>query len=77
MSNVSRSVYQKLKEENKRLLADIRTLTMDSVSMQAVLVHRNWKNRFTQDKEFSEMLKKFAQKYMKEHPEEFPWLNKQ
>lgn len=69
MSNVSRSVYQKLKEENKRLINDIRILVYpdDSNGWKPVLT--KWRQKFQEDDEFTRMLQEVCREYLKEHPE--------
>jgi len=69
MSNVSRSVYQKLKEENKRLLLDLYVLTMTPISIESINTRKKWRDKFTEEAEFNALLKEVAQQYIKEHPE--------
>ena len=49
-SPVSRSVYQKLAEENKRLKADIYSIV--TLSKGWMEVHDRWKKKFDADKAF-------------------------
>ncbi len=65
MSKVSRSVYQKLKEENNRLTKDLRAITMDFNKE----VFRKWREKFTDDDAFHVTMKKVAREYMDKHPE--------
>jgi hypothetical protein len=59
MSAVSRSVYQKLKEENKRLLKDIKLLTYSSYeSPDRILCIKKWRDKFRQEEEFNNTIKK-------------------
>lgn len=69
MSNVSRSVYQTLAEENKRLLYDIRILTAEGISPERILLIEKWRKRFKEEKDLRLLLKQFAVEYFKEHPE--------
>ena len=48
MSNISRSVFQKLKEENKRLINDIKILVEREFppSDVKVLVTNKWRKKF-------------------------------
>lgn len=73
MSQVSRSVYQKVCEENKKLLKDIYILTGDIVDSSTMWEYMNvrtkWREKFTQDRELRELLHKAAIEYVKEHPE--------
>lgn len=59
MSNVSRSVYQKLSEENKRLLHDLYVISMSPVSFESIEVRKKWKDKFTKDKEFNDMMREW------------------
>lgn len=74
MSKVSRSVYQKLAEENKRLLADIRLLTEDRrvPSAEKILCVIKWQNKFREEKEFNEAMIKACRQYIKDHADELP-----
>lgn len=69
MSKVSRSVYQKLAEENKRLLRDIEIMCSGSVSLEKIRMIKKWRNKFKKDQEFRNLLKEYAVKYFKDHPE--------
>lgn len=70
MSAVSRSVYQKVCEENKRLKADIKRLVMNYESapeyLETLMRHRKI---FCEEASFNAMMKDFAIQYTKEHPE--------
>ena len=57
MSSVSRSVYQKLKEENKRLMNDIFIITMKPLTLESINVRSKWKKKFTEDQEFNQLLR--------------------
>ena len=65
MSKVSRSVYQKLKEENNRLTQDLRAITMDYNKD----VFKRWQDKFSQDDEFNQLLKKVCSEYLEKRPE--------
>ncbi len=55
---VSRSTYQKLKEENKKLLSDIRILTESGFpSADKIMTLAKWRKKFEEDREFYVMLK--------------------
>lgn len=73
MSNVSRSVYQKVCEENKRLKEDIKILVCTCISNYDRQKHADtvnkWRKRFRDDEELRQILKDFATEYIKEHPE--------
>jgi len=75
MSNVSRSVYQKLKEENKRLLADIQILSMEtSAPFEAITnkaayeVRTKWRNKFKEEREMNLIIQQACKNYMKNNP---------
>jgi hypothetical protein len=72
MSKVSRSVYQKLKEENKRLLKDIRILTFSATMDERNKTFNKWVNRFRVEREFNQILIEHAKKYIEEHKDELP-----
>jgi hypothetical protein len=55
-SFVSRSVYQKLAEENKRLLKDLRTICLGD-PVDAIITRIHWRNRFKKEDKFWEDVK--------------------
>lgn len=59
---VNRSTYQKLAEENKKLLYDIRILTaeVDGIPpVEKILVLHKWREKFKRDADFDRELKEF------------------
>ena len=70
MSTVSRSVYQKVCEENKRLKADIKKLVMNYESapeyFETLLKYRKL---FREEASFNTMMKEAAIRYINDHPE--------
>jgi aryl carrier-like protein len=47
---VSRSTYQKLAEENKKLLKDIKILTQEGLpSVDKIMTLKKWREKFKQD----------------------------
>jgi hypothetical protein len=67
MSSVSRSTYQKVCEENKRLKADIKKLVMSYESAPEYLeTLLKYRNIFREEKQFNAMMKDFGIKYLKE-----------
>lgn len=66
---VSRSVYQKLAEENKRLRRDIEIIVMGSMP-ESILKRAEWKKVFEKELAFNRMMKEYATEYFKNHPEE-------
>lgn len=71
MSNVSRAVYQKLKEENKKLLRQIFILTDDkyTLSTERIFLVSKWKEKWEKERQFNNIMKEIATDYFKEHPE--------
>jgi len=69
MSSVSRSVYQKLAEENKRLKKDIYLLVMKPYSGLSVNARAEWYKKFKQDQELAQMLHDYAVQYVKDNPD--------
>jgi len=67
---VSRSVYQKQVEENRRLLADIYVLVMSKgVSPERIIVKDKWERKFTAERELREVLSEYAVQYVKDNPD--------
>lgn len=66
---VSRSVYQKLAEENKKLKSDLKILCFDKPSVDSIMVRAKWKIHFLKEVNFNSLMKDFATNYIKEHPE--------
>lgn len=69
MSNVSRSVYQKVAEENKQLKKDLYILLIKDDSLEADLVARKWLKKFKEEVEFRDLMQDFAKQYSVDHPE--------
>lgn len=65
---VSQSVFQTLKEENKKLLADIRIMALDP-GFNAIHLRMQWRDKFKKDAAFDAMIKAFCTQYVKDHPE--------
>jgi len=67
-SYVSRSVYQKLAEENKRLMKDLKIIcTGDPVD--AIMLRIHWRNRFRKEEKFKAELKRILRKVLDENPD--------
>lgn len=62
MTKVSRSVYQKLKEENKRLLADIKVMACGEC-FDAVQMRIKYRTKFRHDEAFNAAMKEAALRY--------------
>lgn len=68
MSKVSRSTYQKVVEENKRLKSDIRKL-VEGTWNELSEVTKKWQAEFDKEREFNALMQRAAKEYLKEHPE--------
>jgi len=68
MSKVSRSTYQKLKEENKRLLKDIKLLVDKTYPVERIIAMDKWQKHFKEEKEFNSLMKDVAISYMENNP---------
>lgn len=74
MSDISRSTYQKVCEENKRLKADIEILISHPAIdpdkfLQRSTVFKKWSDFFRKQKQEHALIKMAAMKYLKDHPE--------
>lgn len=67
-TSVSRSTFQKVCEENKRLLADIKILTAEGISPHRILLIQKWQEKFKNDKELNDLIGYAVREYLKEHP---------
>lgn len=54
---VSRSEFQKVCEENKRLVNEIRILVDENPSIEKVKITLKWHTKFNEGREFAEFLK--------------------
>lgn len=72
MSKISRSVYQRACEENKRLLSDIGVLVSEGISNDKMLCIIKWRNKIRSDKHINDMLKSAAKEYIVNHKNELP-----
>lgn len=73
MSKVSRSTYQKVVEENKRLISDIKLLVEDGLpSAEKIICIIKWREKFREEKHFNDMMKRVAKGYIREHKDELP-----
>ena len=66
---VSRSVYQKLAEENKRLKADLKILCFNGNFKQVDDVRLKWYTLYKKEEDFNLLMKTVCQNYIREHPE--------
>jgi hypothetical protein len=57
-SPVSRSVYQKLKEENKRLLADLKQICYYPATFESIEVRKKWKEHFEDEANRNNFIKR-------------------
>ena len=72
MTNVSRSVFQKVVEENKKLKRQLRILCLDP-GVESVLLRMKLRDEFKKEdgmnKAINSALKNVARQYFKDHPE--------
>ena len=71
MTAVSRSVYQKVCEENKRLLKDIKILSNGLTSDKIICINK-WRKKFKDDDDFNELLRSASKEYIQLHKDELP-----
>ena len=73
MSKVNRSTYQKVVEENKRLLNDIKLLVEDGLpSAEKILCIGKWRDKFKKEKDFNDLMRQAVKQYIKDHADELP-----
>lgn len=60
-SYVSRSVYQKLAEENKRLLKDLRTICLGEMT-ESLMTRIHWREKFKKEDKFWDDIKAILRK---------------
>lgn len=77
MSKVSRSVYQKLAEENKRLKADLKIIVMAEkpFSDEFKDTLTKYRKQFAKEDFFNTVLKKACEEYRRDNPHKFEFLN--
>jgi len=68
MSKISRSEYQKVCEENKRLIDDLRIICCGEPE-DSIIVEMKWHDHFIKENEFQSLMKDTAKRYLDEHPE--------
>lgn len=68
---VKRSTYQKVVEENKRLLIDIKILTEEQYDLtgERILLKMKWQKKFKEERELNALIKDACVQYLKDHPE--------
>lgn len=69
MSNVSRSVYQEVCEENKRLINDIHILVGPGHDIFYSKTVEKWRKKFKDENDLYLELKQAARLYLEQHPE--------
>ena len=75
MSDVKRSTYQKVVEDNKKLLVDIKVLVSEKTPViKKIRLTKEWREKFNKEDEFNKMMKEIAVEYIKNNPEEFTFL---
>lgn len=72
-AKVSRSAYQKVCEENKKLTKDIFLLVEDGIpSAEKILCLSKWRNKIAKDKMFQEQIKVVAKQYIQDNKDSLP-----
>lgn len=66
---VSRSVYQKVVEENNKLKQDIYQMIMRPLTFECLQARAKWQNKFEKDKELRKLLHDYAVQYVKDNPD--------
>ena len=72
MSKINRSVYQKVCEENKRLLKDLRILTYAVDDPKLFDVFQKWNKYFEQKESRRQAMVKIVKRYIQDHKDELP-----
>ena len=70
MSKVSRSTYQKVVEENKRLLNDLRIICDYPVGADATIKRMEYADRFAKEREQRGLIKTMVRQYMNDNPDD-------
>ena len=65
-SYISRSVYQKLAEENKSLMRDLKIISTGD-PVEAFIVRKHWRERFKKEEKFWNDLREILKEEVKEH----------
>ena len=62
---ISKATYQKLSEENKKLLSDIRLLVDENMTFMPdqIFCKMKWRKKFKEEKLLCNMLKDYADKH--------------
>lgn len=71
-SPVSRSVYQKVAEENKKLLKDIELLVGSRDNAQTLICMIKWKKHFREKEELNQTMKRIAGEYFARNSDKLP-----
>jgi len=67
MSEIKRSTYQKVVEENKLLLKDIKTLVYGDIP-QVIFLKDKYRKKFQSEKVFNQLMKDVSKLYMDNNP---------
>ncbi len=69
MAHVSRSTFQKVVEENKRLKKDIKTFIYGDIP-SIIFLKDKWRKDFEKEKSFNLMMRSISQLYMDNNPDD-------
>ncbi len=67
-SYITRSVYQKVCEEKKKLIEDIKIMSSEAMSYKKIFTIQKWRGHFNRDDSFRLMMKGLAKQYFKKNP---------
>jgi len=67
MAHVKRSTYQKVVEENKRLLKDIKTFIYGDIP-SIIFLKSDYRKKFEDEKNFNQLMKQISKIYMDNNP---------
>jgi len=65
---VSRATYQKVVEENRKLLRDMAVIVQDGINPDSIILKIEYRKKFKQQRMFTKLLKEYAQIYFKNNP---------
>jgi hypothetical protein len=65
---VLRSTYQKVVEENKKLLQDIAVMVQEGINPEAILLKIEYREKFKKQRMLTSLIKDAAKRYLDSHP---------
>jgi len=73
---VTRSAYQKVCEEKKKLIEDIKIMSNESMTYKKMITVQKWRSHFNREDSFKLMLKGIAKQYFKDKAKRKPTRRK-